>query len=75
MCVVCGGSRKVVAHHIISFHIAPDLELDPTNLIALCEGKKTLNCHLIFGHLGNFRKINPSVLSDAAQWSVKLRRK
>jgi hypothetical protein len=74
-CVVCGSTKNLIAHHIVSFHLAPDLELDPTNLITLCETQKTLNCHLVFGHLGDFRKINPSVLSDAAQWSVKLRRK
>jgi 5-methylcytosine-specific restriction protein A len=73
LCAVCGGTKKVVVHHIVPFHIAPDLELDPTNLITLCQGsRKSLNCHLLFGHLGNFKKVNPSCVSDSAQWAIKL---
>ena len=64
-CAVCNSKKKLEAHHIIPFHMRPDLELDRTNLITMCESKKTLNCHLIVGHFGNYKKINPEVRRDA----------
>ena len=72
-CLVCGATRKLQVHHIVPFHIAPDLELDPTNLITLCTRKKYgINCHLLIGHLGNYRKTNPNVVLDAMTWKYKL---
>lgn len=72
-CCVCGGRSRLEVHHIIPFHVAPDLELDHGNLMTLCmAGKRGLKCHLLIGHLGNFRRVNPSVRSDAAEWRVKL---
>lgn len=69
-CAVCGGRRSLIAHHIIPFHLAPDLELDPQNLIALCEaGRYGINCHLLIGHLGNFQRANPFVVAFAAHWN------
>jgi len=29
-------------------------------------------CHLLFGHLGNYRDINPDVTTDAEIWNKKL---
>jgi len=58
---LCGGTKAVEVHHLIPFSIAPDLELDPHNLITLCERKKYgINCHLLVGHLGNYRRFNSS---------------
>jgi len=72
-CFVCGGSKKVEVHHVIPFSVAPDLELDPSNLVSLCEAKKYgLNCHLLIGHLGNYRRTNPNFWTDAISWSMKL---
>lgn len=72
-CAVCGSKRKVEVHHKVPFHVAPDFELDPGNLISLCERKKYgLNCHLLIGHLGNYRRANPSVDADVVWWSVRL---
>ena len=72
-CVICGATKKLQVHHIIPFHIAPDLELDKTNLITLCTRKKYgINCHLLVGHLGNYRKTNPNVVLDAMTWRYKL---
>jgi 5-methylcytosine-specific restriction enzyme A len=69
-CAVCGGRRFLIAHHIVPFHLAPDLELDPTNLIALCEAKRYgINCHLLLGHLGNYQRANPFVEAFAAEWN------
>lgn len=73
-CAVCGGTRSINVHHIQPFHTHPELELDPSNLITLCEsGKKGLNCHLLVGHLGNFRNINTESVNDSIIWSEKLK--
>jgi len=72
-CAICNGTKKLTVHHILSYSVAPDLELEPSNLITLCEsGKYGSNHHLLFGHLGNFRRINPSVISDVLAWHYKL---
>ena len=71
-CQVCGGTEKRQVHHIRPVHKFQDLELDPSNLITLCEGK-TCNHHLLFGHLGNFRSWNMDVRGDAVKWGAKIR--
>lgn len=72
-CSVCGCTSKLEVHHIIPFHIAPARELDPTNLITLCESKKYgSNCHLLFGHLGDYKKFNPDIEKDARIWAKKI---
>lgn len=73
-CTVCGGKEKLVAHHILPYHLYPDLELEPSNLMPLCQsGKYGINCHLWFGHLGNWRRYNESACADAALWYRKRR--
>jgi len=65
LCEVCGESKKTEVHHIIPFHVAPELELVEDNLISLCEQKKFgINCHLFVGHLGRWRGFNPKVRED-----------
>lgn len=72
-CAVCKSTRKLEVHHIIPFHLAPDLELEPKNLITLCENNKYgINCHLLIGHLGNYRRTNPNVQTDVLMWNIKL---
>lgn len=72
-CEVCGSRTQLEVHHIIPFHNNPDLELDATNLITLCESKKYgLTCHLLMGHLGNYRHSNPAVIEDVRIWRAKL---
>lgn len=72
-CFVCLGTKHLNVHHKLPFHLDPALELDETNLITLCEGKKTVNCHLIFGHWGDFaEKYNPHVVEDARVWRPRL---
>ena len=71
-CAVCGGKQKLNVHHILPFHLDRQKELDAENLITLCEGNSTINCHLRFGHWGNFaRKYNPCIREDAAKWSKR----
>lgn len=73
VCEMCGGSEKLEVHHIRPFHLHPDLELSPDNLITLCEADRDgANCHLLFGHLGNFKSFNINVKADAAQWHEKV---
>ena len=72
-CAVCGERQKLEVHHIRPFHLHPDLELDPANFITLCEDDDDgVNCHLFFGHLGNFKSFNVDVAADAAHWSQKI---
>jgi 5-methylcytosine-specific restriction endonuclease McrA len=72
-CAVCGGDKTLEVHHIRPFHLHPDLELDPTNLITLCETKKNgVNCHLLFGHLGSFKSFNVDVKKDSSSWIDKI---
>jgi 5-methylcytosine-specific restriction endonuclease McrA len=70
-CIVCGSTRGVVPHHVVPFHVAPDRELDPSNLVTLCESP-TFNCHLFFGHLKRWDRHNPNVAEDAAHWSIRI---
>jgi 5-methylcytosine-specific restriction protein A len=73
VCAVCGGRKVLEVHHIKPVHLNPELELDESNLVTLCEDKNNgVNCHLLFGHLGSFLSFNPDVLQDVAQWRDKL---
>jgi hypothetical protein len=72
-CAACGGDKNLEVHHIKPFNEHPELELDMNNLITLCESKNNgVNCHLFFGHLGNYKAINSTVLQDVAIWFKKI---
>jgi len=47
------------------FHLHPELELDPTNLITLCM-QPGQECHLYVGHGDSWKAYNPDVKQDAA---------
>lgn len=67
-CRYCGGQSKLQVHHVKPFHLHPEDELNPANLITLCEDSKDgVECHLHIGHLGNWKLFNPQVrtLADA----------
>lgn len=70
-CIVCGSSKNVVPHHVVPFHLDPSRELDPSNLVTLCESP-SFNCHLFFGHLKRWDRHNPTVVEDAAIWRAKI---
>lgn len=75
-CEVCGDTHQINVHHIKPFHLHPELELEPTNLISLCESTSYgIICHLLIGHLGDYRNINPNVLKDIKIWNAKLKEK
>lgn len=70
-CEACGSRQRVVPHHIVPFHVDPSRELDPLNLVSLCESP-TFNCHLFFGHLKRWDRHNPTVLEDARSWRERM---
>lgn len=74
VCAVCGGKENLEVHHKKPFHLHPELELDPANLITLCESKNNgINCHLAVGHIGNFKSLNATVEQDATYLNKKLK--
>jgi hypothetical protein len=71
-CAACGSRRNVVPHHIVPVHVDPERELDPDNLITLCEGP-IVNCHLLFGHLRrSWARWNADVVEDCRRWRAKI---
>jgi 5-methylcytosine-specific restriction protein A len=72
VCAICGGNKLLTVHHILPFHTHPELELDMSNLIVLCEGNPSQNCHLQFGHFNNFStKWNPNIIKEAEIWKKR----
>jgi len=63
-CAVCGRAKHLEVHHVEPFHLSPELELDPLNLLTLCDHPAG-SCHLIFGHYGDWSLWNPTVRNDA----------
>lgn len=68
-CVVCGHRGKgLQVHHIKPFHLYPELELDPHNLITLCEIRGRTH-HLLIGHLDSWESYNIHVREDSKRYS------
>lgn len=70
-CQWCGGTENLEVHHMQPFHLHPELELDPKNLITLCE-KAGLECHLHVGHKNDWHGFNPHVQQDCSShtWPI-----
>ena len=71
ICAVCGSKDNLNVHHIFPFHYCvdseinrPDLELDPRNLITLCE-TKGYGHHLLIGHFDEYKSANLRVKTNA----------
>lgn len=76
VCAICRKKKGVQLHHKKPFHLHPELELEPSNLVWLCENQKDISCHLIFGHFGNFKdKYNPRIDADIKLWNERLTKK
>lgn len=71
-CAVCGCRTDLEVHHILPFHVAPDLELNPRNLLTLGERCPTGNHHLLFGHLGDWSCWNEVAEHDVVEWRGKI---
>ena len=67
-CAVCGKDKSLQVHHIEDFSTSPEKELESTNLITLCQKH-----HILFGHLGNWKSINPTVVQDSSYFLEKIR--
>jgi len=68
-CAACGSTKKLQVHHILPFHLHPELELDQKNLIALCMDEN--ECHLEIGHGGSFKCYNPRVVAQAQRFLME----
>lgn len=64
-CAACGGKDRLNIHHVLPFHLFPEKELDPENLITMCMGKK--ECHLRLAHGSDFRAYFPDIRKYAEQ--------
>lgn len=71
-CSVCGFREHLLGHHKIPFHLRPDLELVAENIAIVGNKCPTGNCHLLFGHFGNFKAYNPNFDADAAAMLAKI---
>jgi hypothetical protein len=60
-CSCCRATKDLQVHHILPFHVRPDLEMETTNLMVLCR-----RCHLLIGHLGTWESWNVTARADAA---------
>ena len=78
-CMCCGGKRLLNVHHRKPYMYFPEMELwdgtngHPNNLITLCEGANSLNCHLVIGHNLLWTAWNELVAEDAARFLKMLR--
>jgi 5-methylcytosine-specific restriction endonuclease McrA len=68
-CAACGRCDKLEVHHIEPVHVNPNRELDPSNLITLCDSP----CHMVFGHLMNYKSWNSNVASDCQEYLLKIK--
>ena len=67
-CEACGQKDGLEVHHIEPFHLRPELELSPTNLLTLCGDP----CHIVHGHLMAWARVNRSVVADVRAYRAKL---
>lgn len=69
VCQVCGSKEKPEVHHKypVGFPGGKLHELRPDNLITLCDPH-----HLLFGHLYDYKAMNPFVEQDCALWRHKI---
>lgn len=52
---MCGKRKGLDVHHKLPVHLFPEYKLRASNLVTLCRHN---NCHLNFGHWGNYSEYN-----------------
>jgi len=62
-CEACGSTRSLNVHHVAPFHLHPELELDPTNLITLCREH-----HFRLGHHRDWKYENLNCRKEVAAY-------
>lgn len=67
-CAACGRKNNLEVHHIEPYQLNPERELDPTNLITLCDDY----CHFVFGHLMDYRSWNVNVVEDCKRYKEQI---
>ena len=60
-CAVCGETENVEVHHVVPYHLKPELELSPENLLTLCGPRSRYDHHRWFAHFGDSQCHNPDV--------------
>ncbi len=73
-CAACGRAKSLEVHHKVPVHVSRSMELDPANLITLCEDPNDANaqCHLTLGHLGNWYNWNRNIDKQASDALLRL---
>lgn len=71
-CIACGHKKNLEVHHIKPFHLFPELELEPSNLITLGAKCPSGNHHYLFGHCHDWHSYNPDVRETAAQMLLNI---
>jgi HNH endonuclease len=70
-CVACGyKGHHLQVHHVRPFHLHPQLELDPSNLITLCTAPGREH-HLLLGHLDEWKSYNEHIRADVKNFYRK----
>ncbi len=70
-CVACGyRGHHLQVHHVKPFHLHPQLELDPNNLITLCTARGREH-HLLLGHLDEWKSYNEHIRADVKHFYRK----
>ena len=59
-CEFCGKNDDLDLHHERPYHLYPELEMDPGNVMTACR-----HDHWIWCHLGDWKAWNPKVRDDA----------
>ena len=67
LCEGC-GRRSETGHHVIPFHVRPDLELDPGNVVPVCPP-----CPFVVCHGGNWQLYIPTARADLAAHLARVR--
>ena len=63
-CSACLKTKNLIAHHKKPFSLFPELELEKSNILILCEGS-VVNCHFLWGHCFlNWKSYNENVERD-----------
>lgn len=67
-CHSCGGTKKLVVHHVIPYHYDTFLELEDSNLMTLCTDEKYgINCLKFCGYRGTYSLHNNEDARDVAE--------
>ena len=63
-CAACQSVTNLEVHHVVPYHVSPEMELLEGNLISLCR-----ECHFTFGHLKDWTSWNAAVRSDCSRFA------